>query len=392
MKLPDAFCVHTCGDDAHYFVRSDTGFLCEYCGLKLPWDSQHISKYMGSAMEGTYYRWDPRRMNPDDMVSFSISAGDRPVFEASCDFTHLCIRNCLKGSRDGWMQPHYPEDYFEPREIPLTDKNRQQLRDLLAGFHFSDWETPAYYVENTHAPGFAVDQSFTCTFSEHERFACLKPDPSEFETLVSLIRTIARTNASSADRDFVNRMLMDTEKQYKQIYWLISQSLEEKWADLIAEGAPFFNYMVSREMKRGDNANAELMVNVIRFSKGAAWVTEKGIPEKNYQWEHIPKESGNDLGAAFTLLTRHFEAIPEPGRKLFPIVALVLDGPITDDWLAAQKRFHSLPGVDKHVLPIALVMGNKVGKRFEKNFNGVTYYINSMEDIIYELDSPFFGF
>lgn len=73
-------------------------------------------------------------------------------------------------------------------------------------------------------------------------------------------------------------------------------------------------------------------------------------------------------------------------------MAVVLDGPITDDWLAALVRFQSLPGVKKNVLPIALVMGGNVEKRFLKKFDGVVYHINSMEDIINEMDSPLFSF
>ena len=392
MKPFDIIRSQICRDNEHYFVRSHTGFICENCGLKLPWDSQHISKYMGSGMAGVYYQWDSLRMNPNDIVSFSISVGDRPVFESSCDFTHLRIRNCLKGSRDGWMQSHYPKDYFVPRNIPLTDEDRQQLQNLLSSCHFSRWETPIHYVENHHAPGFCVDKSFTCTFSNCRQFICLDPNNEEFEELVSQIRKIAKSNAKQEDRDFVQRMLADTEKQYKQIYWLISQSLEEKWMELIAQGMPFFNYMVARELSRGDNANAELLVNVIRFSNGSTWVTEEGVPEKEYLWDTLPQARGNDLGAAFTLLTRHFETLPEPKRKLFPIVTVVLDGPITDDWLAAQKRFQCLPGVNKHVLTISLVLGDRVEKQFLKQFDGIVYHINSMEDIINELDSPLFAF
>ena len=105
----------------------------------------------------------------------------------------------------------------------------------------------------------------------------------------------------------------------------------------------------------------------------------------------MPKGSKNDLGAAFNLLTRHFEKLPEPGRKLFPIVVVVLDGLITDDWLAAQARFQGLPGVGQNVLTIGLALGDNAEKRFLKNFDGVIYNINSMEDIINEMDSPLFG-
>lgn len=380
----------TCADDAHDFAHPYP-FKCRKCGLPLQWDSQHISKYMGSYFGDVSYQW-TRFMDKNDIVSFSVSAGDRPVFSANCDFSNLIIRNCFHGSRDGWMQSQYPSNYFEPREVALEDEDIQRLRDFFNSCNFSTWRTPVHYVENHEAPGFSVDESFRCTFADGKQFACLDPDNAEFEHLVSLVREIAGNNSKKEDQAFVQRMLEDTEKKEKQIYWLISQSLEEKWMELMAQGVPFFNYIVAREMSRGDNANAELMVNVIRFSDGAAWVTEKAVPESEYQWEALPQGKGNDAGAAFALLTRHFETLPEPGRKLFPIVALVLDGPITDDWLAAQARFQSLPGVNKNVLTIALALGDRVEKKFLKKFDGVIYHINSMEDIINEMDSPLFGF
>lgn len=345
----------------------------------------------GNAIKDVSWQW-TQFMDENDIAFFSISTGNRPVFEANCDFAHLRIRNCLNGSRDGWMQSQYPQDYFEPLEIPLEERDVQRLRDFFKNCNFSEWKTPEHYIENYDAPGFHVDKRFQCTFSDGKQFLCLDPNNAEFECLVSLIRKTAENNARQEDRDFVSRMLADTEKQTKQIYWLISQSLEEKWMELTTQGAPFFNYIVARELSRGDHANAKLMVNVIRFADGAAWVTESAVPEANYQWESLPTGTKNDLGSAFDLLTQHFETLPEPGRKLFPIVVIVLDAPVTDDWLTAQARFMNLPGVQKNVLVMAMVMGKQVEKPFLKKFDGVIYHINSMDDIINEMDSPFFGF
>lgn len=350
----------------------------------------HVSA-PGSSFENVSCQWTPC-MDENDIVFFSVSTGNRPVFEANCDFAHLRIRNCLNGSRDGWMQSQYPQDYFEPREITLGNADRKRLRAFFRHCDFSEWKTPVHYAENYGAPGFHVDKSFRCGFSDGKQFACLNPSNTEFGELLSLIREIAKNNAPPEDRDFVERMLADTEKQYKHIYWLISQSLEEKWMELTAQGVPFFNYMVARELNRGDNANAEPMIHVIRFADGAAWVTESPVRESEYQWEPLPGARGNDLGAAYDLLTQHFETLPEPGRKLFPIVVIVLDRPAADDWQAAQARFRSLPGVERNVLTLVLVMGGKAEKRFLKKLNGVVYHINSMEDIIFEMDSPVLGF
>lgn len=384
-----AFTDQTCTDNSHDF----SGFYpvkCRKCGLVIQWDTTEIEKYMGSYFGGVAYQW-TEQVRPDDITSFSISVGDRPVFEAECDFSILRVHNCLHFSRDGWMQDKYPKGYFDTKEIRLRETDVAKIKCHLSGIDFSTWKTPAYYVENHDAPGFFVEKKFSCVFSNGKKFTCLEPENEEFDHLIGMIRKIAESNVEAKDRDFVQRMLEDTRKKTKQIYWLISQSMDEKWMKLIAQGVPLFNYTVARELSRGDNANAELMVNVIRFSHGAAWATKQAVPEKEYQWENLPYGRENDLGAAFALLVRHFETLPEVGRKLFPIVVLVLDSPITDDWLAAQERFQSLPGVSKNVLAIALVLGDRVEKKFLEKFSGVIYHINTMEDIINKLDSPLFG-
>lgn len=381
----------TCKDNSHDFARPYP-FTCRKCGLVYGGNTEEIIKYMGSFFDDTCYQWNVN-MQKTDIVSFSLSTGNRPVFEANCNFSVLTVRCCLNGSRDGWMQPQYPADYFEPKAVKLENADVSKIKEYINKCNFSAWITPEHYAENQimGACGFHVEKTFTCRFANGRKFTCLKPDNPEFKQLVSLIREMAEKNAKEEDQAFIKRMLQDTEKKEKQIYWLVSQSMEEKWMDLIARGIPFFNYRVASDMRNGENANAELMVNVIRFSDGAAWVTENPVPEAKYQWNSLPAGRRNDLGSAFSLLTQHFENLPEPTRQLFPIVAAVLDGPITDDWLDAQARFLSLPGVNKNVLLIALIMGAKVEKGFLKTFEGVAYQINSMEDIISELDSPLFS-
>lgn len=378
--------------DIHDFSLSYP-FRCRKCGLECNGDDEEIARFMGSYFDDTAYQWNAD-MRSEDIVSFFLSTGNRPVLEARCNFSDLQIRNCLNGSRDGWMQSQYPKDYFEPKTISLDRDDVLKIKEYIKTCDFSAWITPDYYAANQimGACGFHADETFSCQFSNGKKFTCLKPDNPEFKQLVSLLRDLAEKNASEKDRLFIKRMLEDTEKKAKPVYWLVSQSLEEKWMDLIAQGAPFFNYRVARDLRSGDHANAELMVNVIRFAQGAAWVTKSAVPESEYHWETLSPDTGNDLGAAIDLLTQHFKTLPEPKRTLFPIVILVLDGPITDDWLTAQKQYQSLPGVSQHVLTIALVLGNRVEKKFLKKFDGVLYHINSMEDIINELDSPFFAY
>lgn len=382
-----------CKDDNHDFAGPHP-LTCRKCGLPLQWNDRQISKYMGSYFEDVSYQW-TQFMDKNDIVSFSVSAGDRPVFEASCDFIHLHIRNCLNGSRDGWMRARYPAGYFEPRNLLLGKEDIQRLMDFIKNCDFFSWKTPAYCVENRNAPGAFVEKRFCCTFANGKKFACLNPDNAEFKHLVSLVREMAGNNAEKRDRTFVQRMLEDTEKKTKQIYWLIScsKSMEGKWMDILKQGIPIFHHVVSREMHNRRNANAKLLVNVICFSDGAAWVTDAPVPEEEYQWESLPIGEGNDVGAAFSLLAQRLTTLPEPKRKLFPVVILVLDGSPTDDYQSAWESVKSLPGVEKNVLTVVFALGNHVDEKLLHTFGkGCVFYLNKIEDFICEVDPMLFSF
>ena len=108
--------------------------------------------------------------------------------------------------------------------------------------------------------------------------------------------------------------------------------------------------------------------------------------------EYLPAGNRNDLGVAISLLTQRFETLPEPKREMFPIVVLVLDSPITDDWQNEMKKFQSLPGVEKNVLTIVLALGDQVDKKRLKKQGCIVYDINSLDDMMNELDSPFWGY
>lgn len=194
------FANQDCTDDSHDFVCSYP-VKCRKCGLVLQWEAAQIEKYMGSYFDGVAYQWTDR-MKTDDIISFSISAGDRPVFEANCDFSVLTVRNCLHGSRDGWMASKYPKRFFDPKEIMLRETDTEKIKRHLANMDFSNWKTPAYYVENHDAPGFFVEKRFSCVFTNGKKFTCLGPENEEFDQLVSMLHKIAVQNSAKAGRAF----------------------------------------------------------------------------------------------------------------------------------------------------------------------------------------------
>jgi uncharacterized protein YegL len=83
-----------------------------------------------------------------------------------------------------------------------------------------------------------------------------------------------------------------------------------------------------------DNPNAEVLVRVLRFSTGAAWVVEKPTPLQYFTWPELRATVGGltDLGAALALLAKELRQGVMPGRALPPVLALCTDGLPTDSF------------------------------------------------------------
>lgn len=177
--------------DTHDFSGSYP-FRCWKCGLVCNGTEEEIARFMDSYFDDTAYQWNAD-MRSEDIISFIFSTGNRPVFEARCNFSDLQIRSCLNGSRDGWMQNQYPKNYFKPKTIRLDRNDVLKIKEYIKTCDFSTWITPDYYAANQimGACGFHADETFSCQFSNGKKFTCLKPDNPEFKQLVSLLRAIA---------------------------------------------------------------------------------------------------------------------------------------------------------------------------------------------------------
>lgn len=180
-----------CVDSAHDFRGHP--LRCRHCGTEIREDSDITGRYAESFFEGAAYCW-KNYFDPEKIVSFSFSSGDGPVVEGECDFETLTLRNCLNGSRDGWMQRLYPKRYFQPRTHRLSPESSGQLRQFLAYCGLELWETPPHYMENhvTQACGFHVSARFACTFRDGRQFICLEPPKEDFAQLVALVEQIGK--------------------------------------------------------------------------------------------------------------------------------------------------------------------------------------------------------
>lgn len=93
------------------------------------------------------------------------------------------------------------------------------------------------------------------------------------------------------------------------------------------------------------NPNASVLVRVMRFSSGAAWVIEQPTPLEYFQWPELTATIGGrtDLGAALALLTHELRPEAMPARSLPPVLVLCTDGLPTDSYQESLDTLFELP-------------------------------------------------
>ena len=92
-----------------------------------------------------------------------------------------------------------------------------------------------------------------------------------------------------------------------------------------------------------NNPNAQLMIRALQFSTGASWITTNPIPVEDYSWETMDAEGLTSLGKAFDLLAAQLSIPPMPERALPPVVILLSDGQLTDDYKESLEALKKLP-------------------------------------------------
>lgn len=105
-----------------------------------------------------------------------------------------------------------------------------------------------------------------------------------------------------------------------------------------------------------ENPNAQLLIRTLKFSTGAAWITEKPVKVEDYIWEDLEASGVTDLGKAFDLLSAQLDVKQMGERALPPVIVLLSDGQPTDDYKKSLEKFQKLPWAKKAVR-IAISIG-----------------------------------
>jgi uncharacterized protein YegL len=91
-----------------------------------------------------------------------------------------------------------------------------------------------------------------------------------------------------------------------------------------------------------ENPFAEMLMQVIKFSSGAQWLSAHPIPIESFYWTNLTAAGARDMGEALSMVAERLKVPPMPNRGLPPVLVLIAAGKPTDDFARGLK---SLMGV-----------------------------------------------
>lgn len=118
-----------------------------------------------------------------------------------------------------------------------------------------------------------------------------------------------------------------------------------------------------------NNPNAQLLVRTLKFSTGAAWVTQSPVPIENFAWDDLDAGGVTDMGKAFDLLAAQLTIPPMTDRALPPVLVLLSDGQPTDDYKSKLDKLLHLPW-GKKAVRIAISIGQDADDDVLQQFTG----------------------
>ncbi len=147
--------------------------------------------------------------------------------------------------------------------------------------------------------------------------------------------------------------------------------------------------------------HAQLLVRVLTFSDGAAWVVEEPTPIEQFKWNDLSAGGVTDMGAALAMVADVMRIPPMEGRALPPVLVLVSDGQPTDDIDAGLKRLLD-ESWGKKAVKLAIAIGRDADLEVLQRFIGdpkikplqasnpeqLSHFIRWVSTIVKEVSQP----
>lgn len=118
-----------------------------------------------------------------------------------------------------------------------------------------------------------------------------------------------------------------------------------------------------------NNTSAQLLIQAMKFSTGASWITSTPVKIEDYTWTDMTATGVTELGKAYDLLAGQLTIPPMSERALPPVIVLLSDGQPTDSYRAQLDNLLNLPWGKKSVR-IAIAIGRDADRDVLAEFTG----------------------
>ena len=167
------------GEHQYTLIEQMTGmskYVCEKCG-QIYFQNIFSPTYLGGTI---------------DISWFNLSCGDYPIVHYEYDGKSITTFNLINGSRDGGRR--HPFKLNERIKFELDGTQIEAIKRLFLGIDFDSWNTFQLRTENLMAPGFCVNDSFSCKLSNgrNRTFKFGSSVPPVFKELCSLLEAICK--------------------------------------------------------------------------------------------------------------------------------------------------------------------------------------------------------
>ncbi len=120
------------------------------------------------------------------------------------------------------------------------------------------------------------------------------------------------------------------------------------------------------------NADAEIKIAVLEFSKGAKWITDVPVPSESFEWSYLNAIGPTELGQACKCLNQKLSRnafMSDITGSFAPAVFLLSDGSPTDEY---KKYLDELWGNNwfKKAIKVALAIGDDANTDILAEFTG----------------------
>ncbi len=132
------------------------------------------------------------------------------------------------------------------------------------------------------------------------------------------------------------------------------------------------------------NADAQIKVATLAFSRGAKWIQSEPVPVERFRWDYLEAEGVTDLGAACTELNQKLsknQFMSDATGSFAPAIFLLSDGEPTDNY-REQLSLLKENNWFKKAIKVAIAIGDEANKLVLSEFTGseesvVTVYNSS---------------